>query len=326
MTDHSTSRFNLPVPMGWYAVALSSELAIADVKPLHYFGQELVLFRGESGKASVLHAYCPHLGAHLGQGGSVQGESLACPFHGWQFDGDGQCTSVPYAKTMPARVRQQRGVEPLPSKEMNGVIYAWYHPSGASPSYDIEHVSETSDPDWQFVSTQDWHIAAAIQETNENAVDQAHFAYVHGTGAVPDADVSIEGHRRITRLESIMTAIEDDGTLAEDGRTAALQLYSASTGPGLTFQRYSGVFETAMLGLVTPIDADNVHLRFVYFQPKVSSAIQQAIAQGFIDENGRQVEQDIPIWKHKTYQVNPILCDGDGPIAQFRKWFAQFYA
>ena len=37
-------------------------------------------------------------------------------------------------------------------------------------------------------------------------------------------------------------------------------------------------------------------------------------------------EQDIPIWNHKTYVEDPILCDGDGPIAKYRKWFSQFYA
>ena len=34
----------------------------------------------------------------------------------------------------------------------------------------------------------------------------------------------------------------------------------------------------------------------------------------------------MPIWEHKIFQPNPILCDGDGPIAQFRRWFGQFYA
>jgi hypothetical protein len=34
----------------------------------------------------------------------------------------------------------------------------------------------------------------------------------------------------------------------------------------------------------------------------------------------------MPIWEHKIFQPNPILCDGDSPIAQFRRWFSQFYA
>jgi 3-ketosteroid 9alpha-monooxygenase subunit A len=37
------------------------------------------------------------------------------------------------------------------------------------------------------------------------------------------------------------------------------------------------------------------------------------------------VKDDIPIWQEKVYQPNPVLCDGDGPIARNRKWFEQFY-
>ena len=60
-----------------------------------YLGQDLVLFRGEDGIARVFDAYCPHLGAHLGIGGRVCGDGLACPFHGWRFDGEGHLAEVP---------------------------------------------------------------------------------------------------------------------------------------------------------------------------------------------------------------------------------------
>ncbi len=73
------------------------------VKPLHYFGRELVVFRGEDGVAHVLDAHCPHLGAHLGFGGRVEGGALRCPFHGWLWNGDGRCLEVPYAGRVPAQ-------------------------------------------------------------------------------------------------------------------------------------------------------------------------------------------------------------------------------
>ena len=57
--------FPFPIPNGWFSVSCSDELAAGDVKLLRYFGEDLVLFRGEDGVAHVLDAYCPHLGAHL---------------------------------------------------------------------------------------------------------------------------------------------------------------------------------------------------------------------------------------------------------------------
>jgi hypothetical protein len=35
--------------------------------------------------------------------------------------------------------------------------------------------------------------------------------------------------------------------------------------------------------------------------------------------------QDVAIWEHKRWQDEPILCDGDGPIGDLRRWYAQFY-
>ena len=35
---------------------------------------------------------------------------------------------------------------------------------------------------------------------------------------------------------------------------------------------------------------------------------------------------DIPIWENKIYRPSPVLCDGDGSIAEFRSWARQFYS
>jgi hypothetical protein len=37
------------------------------------------------------------------------------------------------------------------------------------------------------------------------------------------------------------------------------------------------------------------------------------------------LEADIPIWHNKAHLKKPLLCDGDGPIMRFRKYFSQFY-
>ena len=76
-----------PFPAGWFRVATASEVKVGQVTPLHYFGRELALFRSESGTLRLVDALCPHLGAHLGIGGRVEGEQLRCPFHGWAFSG-----------------------------------------------------------------------------------------------------------------------------------------------------------------------------------------------------------------------------------------------
>src|SRR5687768_7816549 len=87
----------LPMPFGWFAVGLSSELAAGEVKTLRYFGTEFVMWRGlEDNAVHAVDPFCPHLGAHLGVGGEVKGNDLRCPFHHWSFDGEGRVTDIPY--------------------------------------------------------------------------------------------------------------------------------------------------------------------------------------------------------------------------------------
>ena len=320
-------RYDKPIPFGWYALEYSDELKPGDVKPMEYFGRELVLFRTEDGEASVLNAYCPHLGAHLGHGGIVKGNSLSCPFHAWEFNGEGYCTSVPYANRMPPKVDGKQCVVSYPVIERNQMIWAWYHPDGAEPQFEIDDAEELSSADWSPLDTYDWKINTIIQETGENAADMAHFITVHGSPGMPQGDVVMEGPRRVTEFDSQAHAIDEQGNVDLSGDNhEALHLVSIGVGPGYTFQRFSRMFDVLMMGTVTPIDDQSVHLRFNFSVPREQSETNEMMATGTVQEIVRQVEQDIPIWEHKVYLEQPTLCDGDGPIAKYRKWFQQFYA
>ena len=141
-----SERYPMPMPCGWYAVSYSDELAPGDSRAVRYFNQDLVLFRTERGPPVLLEAYCPHLGAHLGygihgkegRGGRIEGESIACPFHAWKFNENGECTDVPYAKNMPPKVAGMQCLYAFPTRETNQVIWAWYHPERAEPLWDVE--------------------------------------------------------------------------------------------------------------------------------------------------------------------------------------------
>lgn len=316
----------LPIPYGWYAVEYIDELAVGEVKPLHFFGKDLVIFRTESGKAVLLDAYCPHLGAHLGHGGEVHGESIACPFHGWEFDGAGMCTKVPYAKNMPAKIQDSPCIEGYPIVEANRVIWAWYHPRNIAPLFDVDILPQVTEPGWTDCHRFEWEINTCLQETGENGVDIAHFVYVHSSIEMPEAHVELSGHHRITTMHSRTPAIDENGVIDASGENwEQSRLVTTSCGPGMTYQSFERMFTSFMLGTITPIEKGKVLMRWTFAQPEDQSDIQKMYSDGMIAEIARQVGQDIPIWEHKIYQPNPILCDGDGPIAKYRKWFNQFY-
>src|SRR5690606_31889171 len=131
-------------PRGHFLVAFSDELAEGELKPLRYFGRELVLFRDREGCPRVLSAHCPHLGAHLGVGGRVENGEVRCPFHAWRFDGTGACTEVPYARRVPPGARLER----FEAGEENGMITVRYDRGGVAPDYDLPVLPEWADGDF----------------------------------------------------------------------------------------------------------------------------------------------------------------------------------
>ena len=308
-----------PIPFGWYCVSFSDELAPGEVRGLRCFGRDLVLARTEAGVAMLFDAYCPHLGAHLG-GGAVVGETLRCPFHHWRFAVDGACVEAPYAKRTP-----RAALSALPVVEADGFVWAWYHPDGAEPAFALHTFDEIASGEWTDYQKREWTISTHVQETGENAVDSAHFLAVHG---VPDLlarpDVSFEGHLRTSDLAMELTRITEREGL-EKGRYVDGRILTMNSGPGQTWTRQLGVADLLIIGLPTPIERDRLILRFACSVPKAQGESKARLSRAIIQNAFDQVEQDIPIWEHKRYLERPVLCDGDGPIAEYRRWFAQFY-
>ena len=60
----------------------------------HLMGEDLVLWRDSTGAVHAAADRCPHRGAALSMG-RVQGDTLECGYHGWRFDGRGQCVAIP---------------------------------------------------------------------------------------------------------------------------------------------------------------------------------------------------------------------------------------
>ena len=100
-----------------------------------------------------------------------------------------------------------------------------------------------------------------------------------------------------------------------------------SFGPGCGFTRFSGICETVLIGATTPVDEEHCEVRFSFTQQKVGGeAPKGGVGAALIRDIVKQMNEDIPIWENKQYLERPVLCDGDGPIAEFRRWMRQFYS
>ncbi|MCC5951613.1 MAG: Rieske (2Fe-2S) protein [Acidimicrobiia bacterium] len=309
-------RYPFGIPFGWFQVAWSHELERGQVLPRYYFGRHLVLWRDEEGVAHLNDAFCPHLGAHLGHGGSVIGTDLACPFHGWRFCGDGTNTAIPYSERTNARAT----IGSYPLVELGDhFLYAWFHPHGDEPHWPLHEPEELHDPAFTDWSTRHFSVAAATQELGENAVDGPHFRYVHNTEIVPEIQsYDTEGH--VASMRSIQRFPTPRGVV--DGRIDV-----DNHGPGMGITRFSGIVDTFLIGAAIPVDATRCEVRFSFKVRRLDDGdATSGVGKAFISEVCKQLEEDRPIWENKAHLTRPALADTDPPFLKFRKWYAQFYA
>ena len=142
------------LPTGWFQIGWSDDVPMGTVRPLRYFGNELVTYRDTDGRLHVLDAYCRHLGGHLGYGGHVQGDCVVCPFHGWHWNGEGRNTHIPY---QPDRPNKARRVRVWPVHERFGIVYVWHGVEGREPSWEPPNIFTDTSP---HTSGLDYHPAS----------------------------------------------------------------------------------------------------------------------------------------------------------------------
>jgi 3-ketosteroid 9alpha-monooxygenase subunit A len=314
MTTSAAARYPMtPFPNGWFQVAYSDELEIGKAEPLHYFGRDLVLLRGEDGTARVFDAYCPHLGAHLGYGGKVEGNGIRCPFHGWCYDGDGKCSDIPYGKRIPPSAK----LKPWPVTEANGLVMLWHHAGASAPQWEVPKVAEYGLADWTPYVKRRWKIRTHNQDMAENSVDKAHFRYVHNTLTVPESEAKTDGPclHVFSKMKMGTPMGEVEGSIE-----------SESWGFGFGVVHFRGIVETALVTSVTPIDGEYVDVRFSFSVKSLGDErATRGVGKALIADIDKQMREDIPIWENKAFLDRPVLCDGDGPIGVFRNWCKQFY-
>jgi Phenylpropionate dioxygenase and related ring-hydroxylating dioxygenases, large terminal subunit len=308
-------RFPFPHPFGWFMVAYADELAPGEVTSLTYWSTDLVLWRDDAGEFHLQDAFCPHLGAHLGIGGKVRGEHLECPFHGWTFDGAGACVSIPYSE----RVNRKAQLHNYPIALRNGMVFAWRHPDGLEPQWDIPVIDEVGDPAWSDYYRSSFIISTVPQEMAENGVDPAHFRYVHGTDDVAEME-SYEQDGPFSTMLSKQSYVTPRGITY--GR---IDVYNY--GPGMAKVWFSGIVDAINVAATTPIDEEHTQVRFSFTVRKLDDEkMTSTVAGAFVAEINKQIQEDTPIWEHKIFLPVPALADTDGPILKFRKWYSQFYA
>jgi phenylpropionate dioxygenase-like ring-hydroxylating dioxygenase large terminal subunit len=156
----------------WTAVEQSSKLSTKPIS-VEVAGEKVVLFRSK-GSVHALIDRCPHRGVPLSLGTVTPEGCLECPFHGWQFQGDGSCAHVPLN---PDAKRDLLSATALPAREIGGLLWVYTAPGAAASSEPVLPEGVTRGDLARTILIEDWntHWTRAM----ENMLDSPHLPFVH---------------------------------------------------------------------------------------------------------------------------------------------------
>ena len=165
----------------WHVVGFSSEVHRGAVFPARLLGHDLVMWRDRAGEAHVWEDLCIHRGSRLSKG-CIVNDTVACPYHGWRYDGSARCVLIPATphQTPPTKARA------IPYHVVERYGFIWV--SLGDPAQDVPTFPEWDDEAFIKVHAGPYLWKASGFRSVENFLDATHFPFVHaGVNGVPSA-------------------------------------------------------------------------------------------------------------------------------------------
>ncbi|HXQ51826.1 MAG TPA: Rieske 2Fe-2S domain-containing protein [Stellaceae bacterium] len=157
----------------WHPVGCS-EFVTSKPQRVKVLGEELVLYRGASGRPALMQLRCAHRSLALDYG-RVEGDSIRCAYHGWLYDRTGQCLAQP-AEPESSSYKEKIKLKTYKVQEAGGLVFGYMGPEPAPllPLYDVLR--------WEdgVKDIQVQNIHANWFNHVENIVDISHLAWLHG--------------------------------------------------------------------------------------------------------------------------------------------------
>jgi len=170
----------------WYPIVRSEDLGYDEPAKVKVLGCNLVAFRDSEGEARVLSDTCVHRGGSLGGAWSagkaprIVDGCIVCPYHGWEFGGDGKCKNIPsigYGTKTPPRAK----VDSYPVEERYGIVFAFLGDEPEESRPPLLDIEEFGQDGWRANQVLILEVPYYYERSIENGLDPAHNEFVHPT-------------------------------------------------------------------------------------------------------------------------------------------------
>ncbi len=320
----------------WYPIAASDEVTNKEPHRTQVLGTYLVAYRDDQGNPHVLSDTCVHRGAALGKGW-VRDNCVVCPYHGWRFDKDGQCTEIPTLASdekIPARAK----VDSYPVQEKYGIVFAFLGDLPEDERPPLRDVPEWDQDGWHANKLTVFEVPAYYERSIENGLDPSHNEFVHPAQGSPVMDDEMKRKpMEITDVEwgsqfivNFNNPIRGTEVLGEKPTLVPeVEAGSGHIGPNqmITWINFSEENRFSQYFFEAPIDENRTRVFFVNMRswlldPQHDDRIARAnliIAQEDID-----ILTDLDPVRTPSSPTEEILVRSDGAVVRYREWLKEW--
>ncbi len=179
----------------WHVVCRSSDLQEGQLSKARLLGEDIVIWR-LGGKANAWQDLCVHRGSRLSLGRLKDG-LLTCAYHGWTYDGAGQCVRFPAHPDQ--RPPTTAHVKTYRANEAYGLVWACL----GEPSKGVPTFHEWDDRSYRKIACGPYTYNASATRAVENFLDVAHFPFVHGGLLGDEAHAEIEDYQVESSIDGV---------------------------------------------------------------------------------------------------------------------------
>lgn len=323
----------------WYVAALADDVALTPIKQV-IAGNPVVLYRADSGKAIALDDRCPHRFAPLHMG-RVQGDSIECPYHGLQFNGQGVCSLNPHGD---GRIPAAAKVRSYPLVEKDGLLWIWLGEPALADEAGVIDLAQFFDTEKHTLVAGYFKLNAHFEVVLDNLMDLSHAPFLHRAtlanredvdklrfemqvdGDVVVANYSFNGVRPSPQFQPFWAS---SSSLA-DGRANMRWTPPSSLQLDVGYTECGGLVDEGvylhMAHLLTPASESETHYfwvaarNFCIGDEKVSQIMREQIQRAFQTEDEPMIEAVAGYMDSvDLLALKPVLLPGDAAAIRVRR-------
>lgn len=314
----------------WYAAALGKELSQQPIART-ICGVPVVMFRTQSGKAAALEDRCPHRYAPLSAGQCI-GESIACAYHGIEFDATGACTRIPHQPNIPPKMRARS----YPFVERWGWAWIWLgDPARCSPET-IPAYEWFGAPGWRNFQRH-YYVRANWELCADNLLDLSHTPFIHRkTVGVPEmATIPVNTWVEENRVfqQRIMSQVTPSPFVAEwggfkgkiDRRATVIWEPAANMNAELVYEDSARSITLRLTNPLTPESEKTTHVWFAWSRNFGSDSDDDAMAIRFQEQSFAVMAEDVSFMEiqqeglDRAGDFDPVAIRADATLIQARR-------